>query len=231
MNNQGETDRLILAVKLVMKKNRVRHADLAKALKLSIPTMKRILSRGPLSMERLMQICDALEIGFYELVEIAKEKSSEALKWMSVEQEDFLLKNPDATEYLIRIMNGATPEQIQAEVELSDIRSRKYLTRLETAGLIIKSGTRYKVSPPGLARRASRREVGTRFCQAQCRSGPSHGEGRSNYRNRLSVERKKPQRFSTGTKKCLKPFCCHRKTRGSFASRGTTFLFGSRDLH
>ncbi len=147
MNNQGESDRLILALKLVMRKNRVRHADLARALGLSIPTVKRTLSRGPLSVDRLMQICDTLGIGFYELVEIAKENAAEALSWMSNKQEEFLLKHPDATEYLIRMMNGATPEQIQAEVGLSAAQSLKYLVRLETSGLIMKVGTGYRVAP------------------------------------------------------------------------------------
>lgn len=151
MNNKGESDRLALAVRVVMKKNRVRHADLAKALKVSVPTMKRTLSKGPLSVDRLMAICDALEISFYELVEIAKENSSDALEWMSDAQEKYLLENPDATEYLIYLMNGFTPVRIQAEIGLSSIQTQKYLVRLEGKGLILKDGKgSFKVAPPVL---------------------------------------------------------------------------------
>lgn len=151
MNNKGESDRLSLAVRIVMKKNRIRHADLAQALKLSVPTMKRTLSRGPLSIDRLMEICDALKISFYELVEIAKERSSDALEWMSDAQEKFLLEHPDATEYLIHLMNGTTPEEIQNKIGLTSIQTKKYLVRLESQGLIQKAGNgAYKVATPVL---------------------------------------------------------------------------------
>lgn len=148
MTNKGESDRLSLAVRSVMKKNKVRHADLALALKVSVPTMKRILSRGPLSIDRLMEICDALEISFYELVDLAKENSADALEWMTEAQEKFLLERPDATEYLIHLMNGATPEKIQYEKNLSPTQTRMYLVQLEGQGLVHKSssGKTFKVS-------------------------------------------------------------------------------------
>lgn len=148
MSNLGECDRLSLAIKIVMKRKHVRHVDLAAALNLSVPTMKRTLSRGPLSLERLMEICDLLEISFYELVEMAKDHAGEALSWMSEEQEEFLFKNPDATEFLIRMMNGASPEQIQKQVGLSTIQNQMYLVKLENHGLLFKvKQNLYKLNP------------------------------------------------------------------------------------
>src|SRR3954463_4439194 len=55
----SETDRVILALKRGLKARGITYAMLAKRISLSEPSVKRILSRGSLSLPRLEKFCGA----------------------------------------------------------------------------------------------------------------------------------------------------------------------------
>lgn len=138
---EREVERLRRAIKIQMKKNKLRYSELADLMDLSVPTVKRMLTSGQLTMDRVMQICDAVGVTFYELVEMAKKDLDDTLTWMTHEQESFLVKHPDASEYLIQIMNGAQPDQLIKYFGISPAQSMRYIRQLEDKHFITCSST------------------------------------------------------------------------------------------
>ncbi len=62
-----EAQRLHEAIKRQLKARGMRYRDLAQALGLSEPSVKRLLTRGGITLERLERICEVLETDFFEL--------------------------------------------------------------------------------------------------------------------------------------------------------------------
>ncbi|WP_354519453.1 helix-turn-helix domain-containing protein [Lysobacter enzymogenes] len=88
-----ERERLLAALKRLLKERGWRYADLAAALGVSEPTIKRMLSSGRMSLERLEQICDALDIDFFELARSAR-GTRESRRHLSLAQETALAAEP-----------------------------------------------------------------------------------------------------------------------------------------
>ncbi|QQP95361.1 helix-turn-helix domain-containing protein [Lysobacter enzymogenes] len=88
-----ERERLLAALKRILKERGWRYADLAAALGVSEPTIKRTLSNGRMSLERLEQICDALDIDFFELARNAR-GTRESRRHLSPLQETALAAEP-----------------------------------------------------------------------------------------------------------------------------------------
>lgn len=88
-----ESERLLAALKRILKERGWRYADLAAALGVSEPTVKRVLSNGRIGLDRLEQICDVLDIDFFELARSAR-RAREARRHLSVHQETALAAEP-----------------------------------------------------------------------------------------------------------------------------------------
>ena len=57
----NETARIVSSIKRIMKSRAMTYAQLARDIGLSEPSVKRILSRATLTVNRLEQICRALD--------------------------------------------------------------------------------------------------------------------------------------------------------------------------
>lgn len=88
-----ERERLLAALKRILKERGWRYADLAAALGVSEPTVKRVLSNGRMGLDRLEQICEALDIDFFELARAAR-STRETRRHLSVQQESALAAEP-----------------------------------------------------------------------------------------------------------------------------------------
>ena len=67
--------RIIISLKAVMKSRQITYRDLARRIRLSEASIKRIFSRGTLTLTRLDEICQALEVSLSEVVRLASEAS------------------------------------------------------------------------------------------------------------------------------------------------------------
>lgn len=88
-----ERERLLAALKRILKERGWRYADLAAALGVSEPTIKRSLASGRMSLERLEQVCDALDIDFFELARSAR-GTRDSRRHLSARQEAALADDP-----------------------------------------------------------------------------------------------------------------------------------------
>ena len=88
------------ALKRLLKMKGIVYQDLAAALELSLPSVKRLFSTGDISLNRLDKICEISGIEFTDLLKLMDLSKSKFHSELTLEQEDFLSENPKAMAYL-----------------------------------------------------------------------------------------------------------------------------------
>jgi len=84
MASDPQTAALIEALKKLLKARGSTYRDLGQTLGLSEPSIKRLFSQRTFTLQRLEQVCAALEIDFYELAKLARIRSfSASSTWCS----------------------------------------------------------------------------------------------------------------------------------------------------
>jgi DNA-binding Xre family transcriptional regulator len=131
----GDSERLREALKRLLKARGHRYADVARVLELSEASVKRLLSRGPLELERLERLCDWLETDFFELARLAR-RAAQAAPQPSLAQETALAAEPRLLMTFHLLCNDWSVAAIRAEFGLSLPRMVKLLARLDRLGLI-----------------------------------------------------------------------------------------------
>lgn len=138
MNSQSTAlqDSLKDAIKAVLKQQKKTYDDLAEELDISVPTVKRILTKEELSLSRLLEICSYLKLSLTDLEKIAQHNRSSASNAFTAKQDEFLSKNSNYITFLLMMYSGLTPEEIQKKTRISEKSVKLYLLRLEKLDLI-----------------------------------------------------------------------------------------------
>ena len=123
------------ALKYLLKKNSKTYQDLSEELDVSLSTVKRMLTAESLSIEKLGKILSWLNVNLSDLQLIIDSLSSKRVMFTE-KQEQFLSKDIRYYNYLDKIIQGMTPDQIKQKYNLSDKKNQKYLIDLENQGLI-----------------------------------------------------------------------------------------------
>ncbi len=132
-------------LKDLFKKKGLTYEEIAGELECSVPTVKRFLGPEELTLSRLLQLCELVNINLAELEDLTKDHAVAAEKF-SPEQEAFLAKNPAYLVYLMKLFSGETPKQIAEKFGLTQRSTDKYLIGLEKLALIHVTG-KQKVKP------------------------------------------------------------------------------------
>lgn len=123
------------AIKHALKANGRTYASLASQLGISESSVKRLLSRGGISLERLDAICAALELEVGDLVQlVARDVDHEHT--LTLEQEEALAADAKLLVVLYMLLNGWTSERVAADCELSRAEVVHLLARLDRLRLI-----------------------------------------------------------------------------------------------
>jgi DNA-binding Xre family transcriptional regulator len=88
------TARIMTSLKRIMKSREITYAELGRRIQLSEASIKRIFSHATLSLERLDEICGALEVSIQEVVRLAGEQATDAPELLTLEQESALAADP-----------------------------------------------------------------------------------------------------------------------------------------
>lgn len=132
----GETHRIILGLKRALRSRGITYAMLAKRISLSEPSVKRILSRGSLSLPRLERICDAAGIPMEELLRPAPGAPAETSSTLTAAQESALAADPQLLGCFYLLTNGHTPREVAAELGADERLLRRWIARLDDLGLV-----------------------------------------------------------------------------------------------
>lgn len=144
----SQTRQLTAALKQCLKAKGVTYADLAPALGLSEASVKRIFSKGDLTLARLETVCRQVEIDFYDLARLARGRDARAGA-LTAGQEQALARDPRLLTLLHLLLNDWTFRDIVAEYQLAEAELVRMLVRLDRLGVIeLQPGNRVRLRCP-----------------------------------------------------------------------------------
>jgi DNA-binding Xre family transcriptional regulator len=127
--------RIVNGLKLAMKARRVTYGELGRRIQLSEPSVKRILSRGTLTVARLDEICGALDIGLPEILRLTGEQN-DSPDVLSLEQERALAEDPGLLTCFYLLANGRSGGEVARELDTGERVVRRWMARLDDLRLI-----------------------------------------------------------------------------------------------
>ena len=136
---------LIVTIKQRLKAAGMTYRDVAHALDLSEPSVKRLLASGRLTLERLAQFCELLGLTMAELMQEA-ELSAPRIQMLTHEQEAQLVSNEKLLLVAVCAVNQWSLDNIVSGYQLTKAECIKHLLVLERMGLAdLKPGNRIRL--------------------------------------------------------------------------------------
>lgn len=128
MNSVG--NEIIDTLRVAMKSRAMTYNQVAEKIGVSEKTIKRLFKDKDCSLSRLSDICDAIGISVYDLLDCAK-RHTEPKAQLSESQEQFLKTHPHHFYFLFFLINGYSLGQIQNQYRLTDLSIFRYLRDLD----------------------------------------------------------------------------------------------------
>jgi transcriptional regulator with XRE-family HTH domain len=169
------TRAIVETLKKVLKARGMTYADLALALRVSTPTVKRLFSQRTFTLDRLEEILKVIEVDFYELARLSHGRRSGPAE-LTVEQEGALAKDARLFSVFWLLCNEWRFEEIVSEFRLGAAQITSYYARLDRLRLIDwRPGNRARLRVPkhyvwrtgGPLRKAYGLKVVTEFMRAR----------------------------------------------------------------
>lgn len=126
---------LIETLKKELRHNQITYADVGRVLELSESSIKRLFSEGDMSLSRLETICEIIGIDISQLAEKARDSRRHVLE-LSYEKERELVSNEKLLMIAVHLIYGWSYHLIQEKYEIELHEGQKFLTRLDSMGLI-----------------------------------------------------------------------------------------------
>jgi transcriptional regulator with XRE-family HTH domain len=140
-----ELQQLLVAIKRQLKLRGLSYREVAVALKLSEPSVKRLFSTGRISLERLLKLCAMLDLTLAELTREAA--AGTPMQGLSPEQETELVSDFKLLLVAVCVLNHWRMADIVARYRLSETECIQRLVRLDRIGLIeLLPGNRVRIN-------------------------------------------------------------------------------------
>lgn len=131
----NQTQQLINATKKVLKHRGMTYQDLAFKLGLSHSNVRRMFSKGALTLERLEEICEILDISFFELSKLATLPHRNTTIF-TLKQELALSKDQKLFSYFYLLASGLSPKAIASRHLFNQDEEMVLLIELDKLELI-----------------------------------------------------------------------------------------------
>ena len=135
MEHAPRTAALLEAVKKLLKARGTPYRELARSLGISEASVKRLFSQKTFTLQRLEQVCAALEIDFFDLAKLARGAAS-TVDAMTIAQEQALAADSKLLGVFYLLFNDWQPDDIHARYTLSRAEVLRHVLRLEKLGLV-----------------------------------------------------------------------------------------------
>lgn len=135
MRSNHEYRAVLKALRGIMKNRKVNYRNVANALKVSEPTIKRFFSGEDSSFNRIVEICGVLEVEVFDVFALAAEKREHTFS-MRLEDEEFFAKHPEHYALLDSLMNKYSLSTIKSRFHLDEAKLSRALRALEQRGFI-----------------------------------------------------------------------------------------------
>lgn len=124
-----------MALKEIMRSKGYRYEDAARALKVSLPTMRRWMSQSDLTLSQLSDFAQWLDLDLFELLDTIRRDAGKGVEFSDA-QENFFAANPKAILIFRMIAKGIAAEDIEKKLHLTKPQLQKHLVALERHDLI-----------------------------------------------------------------------------------------------
>jgi DNA-binding Xre family transcriptional regulator len=126
---------IIQAIRAALRGRRMTYRELATAIGVSEPTVKRDLSRGDFSLSRLDRICDVLELSLADLAQ-NQVPGATSLTQLSEQQERALVRDPRLLVVTYLIVNDWKWSDVTSTFQLDDNALISVILRLDELGIV-----------------------------------------------------------------------------------------------
>ncbi|TQV88132.1 helix-turn-helix domain-containing protein [Aliikangiella coralliicola] len=141
----AQTSLFLQAVKTCLKNKSLTYADVARHLKLSEASVKRIFSEENISLQRLDQICQLMSMELCDLAKIAEQKQHE-IQELTEEQEAEFVKQPKLLFVAYMLLNDMDFESIKTHYNIDEHEGIQLLAHLDRIKFIdLLPGNRVKL--------------------------------------------------------------------------------------
>jgi len=131
----SQTRQLLNTLKKCLKAKGITYNRIASELDLSEASIKRLFSDQTVSLKRLEEICDLLELNFFELAKISA-NAELGPSVLTFEQEQILSENPKLLVFFYLLLNGREPQSIIKDYTITEQESLQFLLELDKLKLI-----------------------------------------------------------------------------------------------
>ena len=134
-NSMSEAAQLISTIKKHLKSQGMTYRDVAHALRLSEPSVKRLFASGRFTVDRLVQVANLLG---YTLAELSREAQAAQprISTLTEMQEREVVSDPKLLVVAVCALNHWTMEEIVQTYRIDQPDCIKYLLRLDKLGII-----------------------------------------------------------------------------------------------
>jgi len=131
----AQTAALVRALKNVLKARGITYARVAKGLKLSEASVKRIFAQNSFTLERLDQICDFVGIEISDLARIVAHDAESPVQ-LTWEQENEVVSDTKLLLVAVHALNHWTMDDMMSTYALSKAECTRLLAKLDRIGII-----------------------------------------------------------------------------------------------
>nr|WP_295901386.1 helix-turn-helix transcriptional regulator [uncultured Bdellovibrio sp.] len=134
---KSQASPMLHALRGLVKSSDITYEDLGKKMGLSPDTIKRLLNgRIPITLQRISEICDILEIDLYELARLSKFGSKGPTTFLTLEQEKALASDDELFAVFYLAVMGFSFEEISRRFKFSHDKILKIALELESFGIL-----------------------------------------------------------------------------------------------
>ncbi len=126
---------LIAELKRTLREQDITYAQIAKALKLSLPTIKRMFSREDFTLQRFERICELAGGSLADIAARAHERAT-PVRQLTLAQERQIVDDPKLLLVTWLVLNRVTLEQIVSGYQLTEREVLAQLIRLDRLKVI-----------------------------------------------------------------------------------------------
>ncbi|MCM2323741.1 MAG: helix-turn-helix transcriptional regulator [Oligoflexia bacterium] len=153
MKDQIDFKLVLRIIKSALKKNKIHYRDLAQKIGMSESGLKKLFIAEDCSFNRLVQICNAIDISLADVLASLKQMSAKDVRF-SPEQQEYFVQHIECFYFFWKLVyERLSVEEIQKHFGLTDSEVFRYLKRLDELKLIqLHENNKVKIPKVGLVR-------------------------------------------------------------------------------
>lgn len=146
-----ETQPVLDALKEILRERGLSYSVIAERLNVSLPTVKRLLNKSSIPLDKLLEVCRLAEVSLEVVLERAQVMTPKHTDFTG-EQDELFVSYRGALPFFSELFHERRrPSEIARRHKLTKVSTERYLKLLEEVGLLERlpgHKVRFLVSPP-----------------------------------------------------------------------------------